>query len=74
MKITSIGMGQFNEVQGTYRAPISDFIPEPIKKTKSIMKMQQQILELENDTKFIKQTVETTALFKFNHVTRLNIV
>jgi hypothetical protein len=74
MIIKNIGMGQFVDVQSTYQTREADFIPEPKTKTPSIMKMQQQIVEMSNEAKFIKTTEEDNPAWKFNHRSRLNIV
>ena len=75
MNIRNIGMGTFvthineNPIPESYN--VSPLNP---KKAESIMKMQQKIVEMENDSKFIKVTEEPTPLWKFNHRSRLNIV
>jgi hypothetical protein len=74
MIIKSIGMGEFLSAPVNSGPKEVEFLPEQKNKTESIMKLQQKIVEMQNEVKFIKQTEDVTPLWKFNHRTRLNIV
>lgn len=74
MAISSIGMGTQIQVQSEFKAPEVDYIPKPEAKVTSIMKMQAEIVEMQNQSNFIKQTEDTTQLWKYNLVSKLNII
>lgn len=74
MIIRNIGMGSFTTVINENQVPESYNVAPLSKKVDSIMKMQEKIVEMQNDAKFIKVTTDDTALWKFNHRSRLNIV
>jgi hypothetical protein len=75
MNIRNIGMGTFVTVINENPIPDSYKIdPLAPKKAESIMKLQEKIVAMENDSKFIKVTEDATPLWKFNHRSRLNIV
>lgn len=67
-------MGSFVTVVNENPIPESYNVAPNAKKVESIMKMQEKIVDMVNDAKFIKVTEEPTDLWKFNHRARLNIV
>ena len=67
-------MGSFTTVINENPIPESYNVAPVGKKVESIMKMQEQIVAMENKPNFIKVTVDETPLHKFNYTARLNIV
>ena len=67
-------MGNFTTVINENPIPESYNVAPLKKKVESIMKLQEKIVEMQSDSKFIKVTEDSSALWKFNHRSRLNIV
>ena len=74
MAISNIGFGSNIRVESDYRAPEINYLPKQEAKVASILKLQSQIVDLEGQQDFIKQTQDTSDLWKFNLASRLNII
>ena len=70
--VKSIGMKQEVSIQSELPVPALEINPLREIKTESIMKMQQQVLDLQNDAKYAQHVAETIAAS--NQLRKLNIV
>ena len=74
MTINNVGIKQAMILKNEYPVRDPDYIPKPESKVASIMKLQQQIVALENQHTFIKVTVDESPMWKFQHMAKLNII